>query len=59
MENAEPSAEAMDASARSSDPLGYQAATPGRDPEEAAVEDARVMSSPARVHDTSEPEDTT
>ena len=43
----------MGSSARSSDPLGYQAATPGRDPEEAAVEDARVMSSPARVNDTS------
>ena len=57
VETAEPAAEVMDASARSSDPLGYQAATPGRDPEEAAVEDARVMSSPARVNDTSEPED--
>ena len=57
VDNAEPSAEAMDASARSSDPLGYRAATPGRDPEEAAVEEARVTSSPAHVHDTSEPED--
>ena len=57
VETAEPAAEVMDASARSSDPLGYQAATPGRDPEEAAIEDARVMSSPARVNDTSEPED--
>ena len=36
---------------------GYQAATPGRNPEEAAVEDARVMNSPACVNDTSEPED--
>ena len=57
VETAEPAAEAMDASERSSDPLGYRAATPGRDPEEAAVEDARVISSPARVNDTSEPED--
>ena len=47
----------MGSSARSSDPLGYLAATPGRDPEEATVEDARVMSSPACVNDTSEPED--
>ena len=57
VDNAEPSAERTDASARSSDPLGYRAATPGRDPEEAAVEEARVTSSPAHVHDTSEPED--
>ena len=57
VDNAEPAVEAMDASARPSDPLGYRAATPGRDPEEAAVEEARVMSSPAHVHDTSEPED--
>ena len=55
VDNAEPSVEAMDASARPSDPLGYRADTPGRDPEEAAVEEARVMSSPAHVHDTSEP----
>ena len=57
VEPAEPAAGVMGSSARSSDPLGSQAATPGRDPEEAAVEEARVMSSPARVHDTSEPED--
>ena len=57
MDNAEPVRQVTDDSARSSDPLGYRAATPGRDPEEAAVEEARVMSSPARVHDTSEPED--
>ena len=57
METAEPAAGVIDSSARSSDPLGYQASTPSRDPEEAAIEDARVMSSPARVNDTSEPED--
>ena len=57
VETAEPAAGVIGSSARSSDPLGYQAATPGRDPEEAVVEDARVVSSPARVNDTSEPED--
>ena len=54
VETAEPAAGVIDSSARSSDPLGYQAATPSRDPEEAAIEEARVMSSPARVNDTSE-----
>ena len=54
METAEPAAGVMDSSERSSDPLGHQTATPGRDPEEAAIEDARVMSSLARVNDTSE-----
>ena len=54
METAEPAAGVIDSSARSSDPLGYQATTPSRDPEEAAIEDASVMSSPARVNDTSE-----
>ena len=57
VETAEPAAGIMGSSPKSSDPLGYQAATPGRDPEEAAVEDARVRSSSARVNDTSEPED--
>ena len=54
VETAEPAAGVIDSSERSSDPLGHQAATPGRDPEEAAIEDARVMSSLARVNDTSE-----
>ena len=54
VETAEPAAGVIDSSERSSDPLGYQAATPDRDPEEAAIEDAIVMSSLARVNDTSE-----
>ena len=33
VETAEPAAGVIDSSARSSDPFGYQAATPGRDPE--------------------------
>ena len=56
VEPAEPT-RVMDSSERSSDQLGHQTATPGRDPEEAAIEDVRVVSSPARVNDTSEPED--
>ena len=42
----------MDSAERSSDPLGYQAATPAWDPQEAAVEDA--YGSPSRVMDSSE-----
>jgi len=57
VDNAEPVRQVTYDSARSSDPLGHRAATPGGDPEEAAVEEARVTSSPAHVHDTSEPED--
>ena len=53
VEPAEPT-RVMDSSERSSDQLGHQTATPGRDPEEAAIEDARITSSLARVNDTSE-----
>ena len=44
VETAEPAAGVMGSSERSSDPLGHQTATPGRDPEEVAIEDARVTS---------------
>ena len=53
METAEPTRVA-DSSERSSDPLGYRTATPVRDPQEAAIEDAVVTDSPTRVIDSSE-----
>ena len=53
VETAEPT-RVMDSSERSSDPLGYRTATPVRDPQEAAIEDAVVTDSPTRVVDSSE-----
>ena len=55
VEPAEPT-RVIDSSERSSDPLGHQAATPGWDPEEAAIEDTptRVLDSAER---SSQPED--
>jgi hypothetical protein len=52
VENAEPT-RVVDSSERSSDPLGFRTATPVRDPQETAIEEAVVTDSSTRVVDSS------